>query len=144
LTNVKEPYGYRLIPHKDDDRPVSVEVWQRLTGVVGPAHKTYQEWVKDEENVRITDNLALALRLLENVGCSEEACNSSKAKEPMHLYFHLSTQCQAVTDHDSRVKEKGACPWCSGGIINNTQRIDYFKARTEFNKQQAEKKKASE
>jgi len=134
-----------LIPTKADDRPVSSEVWERLKGVVGPAHKTYQEWVKDPENVRITDNLALSLRLLEHVGCSEEACGSAKAKEPMHLYFHLNTQCEATTDHNAWVEKKGACPWCSGGIQSNTQRIEYFKARAEYIKQhQAEEIEASE
>ena len=121
-----------IMPTREDDTPISTSGFERLKEKVSSGQKTYTEWVKDPENVRITDNMSFCLRLLEHVGCSPEVCGSPIAAEPKHLYFHLNTLCTATTDHNAWVEKKGACPWCTGGIQSNVRRAEFYRARTEY------------
>jgi len=122
----------RLVPKRGDVSAINTDVWESLKFVVGAAQKTYALRLKSPQTVGVTDELGTAFRILDRMGCSSRDCDIPRKSEPMHIYAHVNTFCDATVKHDEWAELNGVCPWCSAGVQNNLQRTDYWKARDDY------------
>ena len=114
---------FDLVPHRTDRTPIAKSTFFRLMALVAPAQRAF---AADKR----TSDLLDANKLLKHIGCSPKTCFSPKAKEPMHLYYHLLVECLDHVDGTGHtVQNVGqSCINCTAGIMDNRQRQAWLMA----------------
>ena len=124
-----------LLPLKESDRPVTLDVFDRLYSIVTAACRTHDKLLVDDGVVaEEMSNYTIALDLIKAMGCTNEECRNM-AEHPKHAYYHLRTYCIALRDYPEGHPNEG-CRHCSGGIMDNRQRVAYWVKQKQYEEQQ--------
>ena len=124
-----------LLPKKSEDTPVPADVWARLQGLTSLAQQTFKA-NKDGKPV-VADalsNMKFVLELIKGCGCTKKECGEWM-NEPKHIYYHLAGPC-INNDCDGT-----GCDHCSGGVMTQNQRTEFWKNGSAMSEAAAERNK---